>query len=224
LLVHIVHTEDAARYQGPVRFWNSQLNEVLGFNSPKLLNNARAKAVASGWLVYDRDHVRAVGHYFTTVPTSVQRFDDEPIEPVIIPSMERKEERVAEQITTQERNDSRPIKGTEGVKQIRLLTDDRKKKLRARLRNPAWPWRDALKKLPLAGDGWQPDFDWFISNEGNAFKILEGKYDWRAGKTQSSSSSPAPVATVTPQQEPPHLKEKRERDVRRATEAAGGAA
>ncbi len=33
LIIHIAHTEDAARYQGPVRFWNSQLSEVLGFKS-----------------------------------------------------------------------------------------------------------------------------------------------------------------------------------------------
>ena len=25
LVIQIAHTEDAARYQGPVRFWNSQL-------------------------------------------------------------------------------------------------------------------------------------------------------------------------------------------------------
>jgi hypothetical protein len=30
LIVHIAHTEDAARYRGPVRFWNSQLVETLG--------------------------------------------------------------------------------------------------------------------------------------------------------------------------------------------------
>ena len=88
LVIHIAHTEDAARYQGPVRFWNPQLNEVLGFRSPKSLNNARQKAVAGGWLKYQREHDRAVGNYWTTIPGSVLLFDDEPIEP--IPSTERK--------------------------------------------------------------------------------------------------------------------------------------
>ncbi|XZE21806.1 hypothetical protein SH449x_001713 [Pirellulaceae bacterium SH449] len=82
LVIHIAHTEDAARYQGPVRFWNSQLNEVLGFRSPKSLNNARSKAVQAGWLVYSRKNDRSDGLYFTTIPKHVLAFDDEPIEPV----------------------------------------------------------------------------------------------------------------------------------------------
>lgn len=81
LVIHIAHTEDAARYQGPVRFWNSQLMEVLGFKSPKQLNNARDAAIKAGWLVYDRTNDRSVGHYWTTIPESVSQFDDVPIEP-----------------------------------------------------------------------------------------------------------------------------------------------
>ncbi len=92
LVIHIAHTEDAARYQGPVRFWNSQLNEVLGFRSPKSLNNARAKAVEAGWLVYERPHDRADGRYWTTIPPYVERFNDEPIEPFSIPSTEQETE------------------------------------------------------------------------------------------------------------------------------------
>lgn len=89
LVIHIAHTEDAARYQGPVRFWNSQLNEVLGFRSPKSLNTARRRAVESGWLMYQRKNDRADGLYFTTIPRSVMAFDDEPIEPITpIPSTE----------------------------------------------------------------------------------------------------------------------------------------
>jgi hypothetical protein len=218
LLIHIVHTEDAARYQGPVRFWNSQLNEVLGFNSPKSLNNARDKAVEAGWLVYKRKHTRAVGSYFTTIPTSVQLFDDEPIEPIeaqFFPSTER----VPEQITPQEGYGSRPKKVTnsgkpsnpipnpnpilspgddeqeflnqwkqiKGVSPIRKFTPARRQKLLARLRDKSWPWHEALAMLPLAGDGWQPDFDWIIANEDNVLKILEGKYAWRAGKNKSPS-------------------------------------
>ncbi len=99
LVIHIAHTEDAARYQGPVRFWNSQLNEVLGFRSPKTLNNARSKAVNSGWLSYHRKNDRADGVYWTTIPRSVLAFDDEPIEPCLsipepVPSTESVIERV----------------------------------------------------------------------------------------------------------------------------------
>ena len=61
LVIHIAHTEDAVRYQYPPRFWNSQLNEVLGFKSPKQLNDARQSAVNAGWLFYDRKHDRADG-------------------------------------------------------------------------------------------------------------------------------------------------------------------
>lgn len=104
LIIHIAHTEDAARYQGPVRFWNSQLNEVLGFRSPKSLNNARAKAVAAGWLVYERPNDRADGRYWTCIPSSVLRFDDSPIEPFIdtlsVPSTEHKTEHKMEQETS----------------------------------------------------------------------------------------------------------------------------
>ncbi len=81
LIIHIAHTEDAAKYQGPVRFWNSQLNEVLGFRSPKSLNNARKKAEDAGWLIYDRKNDRTDGMYWTTIPEHVTRFDDAPIEP-----------------------------------------------------------------------------------------------------------------------------------------------
>ncbi|MEP3929525.1 MAG: phage replication protein, partial [Rhodopirellula bahusiensis] len=70
LVIHIAHTEDAARYQGPVRFWNSQLMEVLGFKSPKQLNNARDAATKAGWLVYNRANDRSVGHYWTSIPDS----------------------------------------------------------------------------------------------------------------------------------------------------------
>lgn len=80
LVCHVAHTEDAARYQGPVRFWNSQLMETLGFKSPKQLTDARRRAIERGWLNYEREHDRAVGYYWTAIPASVVRFDDAPIE------------------------------------------------------------------------------------------------------------------------------------------------
>ncbi len=80
LIIHIAHTEDAARYQSPVRFWNSQLNETLGFKHPRKINIARAAAIEAGWLHYERDHDRAVGLYWTLIPPQVLKFDDRPIE------------------------------------------------------------------------------------------------------------------------------------------------
>lgn len=80
LVTYIASTEDAARYQYPVRFWNSQLDAVLAFNSRKQLAEVRSKAVEAGWLHYQREHDRAVGEYWTLIPSEVQRFDDSPVE------------------------------------------------------------------------------------------------------------------------------------------------
>ncbi len=80
LCCHVVHTEDAARYQCAVRFWNSQLMETLGFKSKKQLEAARKKAIRYGWLHYGRRNNRSVGFYWVTVPTNVLKFDDSPIE------------------------------------------------------------------------------------------------------------------------------------------------
>lgn len=71
-----------------------------------------------------------------------------------------------------------------GVCRVRKLDDKRRKHLEARLREPAWPWWEALAKFPLlcfgksdASDGWRPNFDWFLRPD-TCDKILEGKYDW----------------------------------------------
>lgn len=80
LLVYIAHTEDAARYSGPVRFWNEQLMSVMGFKSPKQLNDARQRAVDAGWLAYERNGNREVGRYFVIVPAGFEGLDDRLIE------------------------------------------------------------------------------------------------------------------------------------------------
>ncbi len=80
LLCFISHTEDAARYSGPVRFWNSQLEETMGFTTPKQLNNARHRACEAGWLNYERRGTRAVGEYFVTIPERFFDLTDAPIE------------------------------------------------------------------------------------------------------------------------------------------------
>lgn len=66
---------------------------------------------------------------------------------------------------------------------IRKLTPDRQAKLRARLKDIDWPWRDAIAKLPIANTAtftWQPDFDWLIANDRNAYSLAEGKFDRKA--------------------------------------------
>lgn len=80
LTVFIAHQEDSARYRGPVRFWNQQLMNCMGFKSPKQLVEARQKAIDAGWLHYERAGNREVGQYFVTIPDSVLCLDDTPIE------------------------------------------------------------------------------------------------------------------------------------------------
>jgi hypothetical protein len=80
LLCYIVHTEDAAKYRGAVRFWNQQLMTVMGFKSPKQLIDARTKAVEAGWLVYERSGNREVGQYWVTIPDDFEGLSDGLIE------------------------------------------------------------------------------------------------------------------------------------------------
>lgn len=80
LLCVVAHQEDSARYSGAVRFWNEQLMNVLGFKSPKQLNDCRSKAVEFGWLNYERTGNREVGRYFVTIPEAFEGLDDTPIE------------------------------------------------------------------------------------------------------------------------------------------------
>jgi hypothetical protein len=84
LLCYISHTEDAARYSGPVRFWNSQLEQTMGYNSPKQLNNARHRAVEAGWLHYERKGTRGVGEYYVIIPERFRTISDAPIEEPIL--------------------------------------------------------------------------------------------------------------------------------------------
>lgn len=71
-----------------------------------------------------------------------------------------------------------------GFPSIRKLTEGRRKKIKIRLGQDGWleDFKEALRRLPIPGEGWQPDLDWFIRAEVNVSKILEGKYDWRGGK------------------------------------------
>lgn len=105
LLCVIVHQEDSARYAGPVRFWNEQLMNVLGFKSPKQLNDCRAKAIKFGWLQYERSGNREVGRYAVLIPEAFEGLDDAPIEPNHSEYGTNKE-RIAERLGDESRNES----------------------------------------------------------------------------------------------------------------------
>jgi hypothetical protein len=81
LLIHIAHTEDAAHYSGPIRFWNGQLMDTMGFTSPKQLARARETAIERGWLHYERQHDRSVGQYWVAIPRQFLNITDSMIEP-----------------------------------------------------------------------------------------------------------------------------------------------
>jgi uncharacterized protein YdaU (DUF1376 family) len=74
------------------------------------------------------------------------------------------------------------------VKPCRKLSSNRVAKISARLKASGWldDFREAVKCLPLPGDGWQPNLDWLIRNDHNIYLILEGAFDWR-GKDDPAS-------------------------------------
>ena len=80
LLVVVAHTEDAMRYRGPAKFWNSQLIETLGFSKWDQFDKARKKAIDTGWLCYSGDGKRTSGEYFVMIPDGYEQIDDTPIE------------------------------------------------------------------------------------------------------------------------------------------------
>lgn len=85
LLSVILHTEDAARYRGPVSYYNTQLMETLGFKKWEQFDAVRAKAIASGWLQYEGCGKRTPGKYFVTIPDGFEQVDDGLMEECISP-------------------------------------------------------------------------------------------------------------------------------------------
>jgi len=84
---------------------------------------------------------------------------------------------------------------------VRSLTADRAAKLRTRLKDANWPWREAIAMLPIPNSErftWQPDFDWLINNSTNAVKIVEGKYRQSAPAGQSNSPVSKPLPLLRP--------------------------
>lgn len=76
----------------------------------------------------------------------------------------------------------------QSIRKVSTVTSQRVAKLKKRLSEANWPWEKALSKLPIGGIGWQPDFDWLISNHENAHKLAEGKYDWRSSVSRQPKS------------------------------------
>jgi hypothetical protein len=70
---------------------------------------------------------------------------------------------------------------TPKLKPARMLTKKRIDKLKVRINEDGWfeAFKSACLTLPLGGDGWQPDIDWFIRNDTNAVSMAEGAYEWR---------------------------------------------
>lgn len=84
---------------------------------------------------------------------------------------------------------------------VKSLTADRAAKLRTRLKDASWPWREAIAMLPIPNSErftWQPDFDWLINNSTNAVKIVEGKYRQSAPAGQSNSPVSKPLPLLRP--------------------------
>ncbi len=80
LVTAVAMTEDAARYQRAVTFWNPQLMQILGFRSIGQLSRARKRAVEHGWLHYQAGTKSVAGRYFVGIPLAAKEMDDTPID------------------------------------------------------------------------------------------------------------------------------------------------
>lgn len=76
------------------------------------------------------------------------------------------------------------------IPRCRELTAQRRKKAKARLKErPLTAWRDVFRRIQASAfcrgetdrGGWKASFDWILDSADNAVKVLEGKYDDRAG-------------------------------------------
>ena len=72
------------------------------------------------------------------------------------------------------------------LKPIHRMTDDRRKKFAARMKEPDFVgnWRQIIDRISTSSfctgggqKGWCADVDWFLGNSTNYVKVLEGKYD-----------------------------------------------
>lgn len=87
LVTIIAHTEDAAHYREPVKFWNDQLISITGLETWGRLDRARKRAIAHGWLHYEPGGRKKVGKYWVTIPTQYEGLPDNSVaedDPVIL--------------------------------------------------------------------------------------------------------------------------------------------
>lgn len=103
IVIMVAHQEDAARYRGPVRFWNREFRDTLGASENRV-NRARKRAIDTGWLHYEPRDIgsgnnRSVGLYWVTIPDGLESLDDSPVGDVITHSDEGNSEGNAASIT-----------------------------------------------------------------------------------------------------------------------------
>lgn len=82
------------------------------------------------------------------------------------------------------------------IPKCRELTDERRRKIRARLakRPLLTEWRTVFERIQASAfcrgetdRGWRADFDWVMRNDTIPARVLEGKYDDRAGPSHLSA-------------------------------------
>jgi hypothetical protein len=76
MLTVIAHTEDASHYRRGVRFYDAQIQAIIGLSSWRALNRARQAAIAAGWLHYEPGGKARAGVYWTLIPESAKGLDD----------------------------------------------------------------------------------------------------------------------------------------------------
>lgn len=105
------------------------------------------------------------------------------------PTKPRKESANAEAVKPEEVFDY--WNRSKATTKARKLTDSRKRAIQLRLRDPDWPWREAIDLLPIPnrpGFKWQPDIDWLVESDKHAYNIVEGKYG------DNDTALPSPTA------------------------------
>ena len=81
------------------------------------------------------------------------------------------------------------------------LTEARKRKIRARLRERSLDeWTEVFRRMNASpflrgesGGSFRADLEWIIANEGNALKVIEGKYDGREKQLTPKGAGPSSV-------------------------------
>jgi hypothetical protein len=79
LLAMIVHQEDSCRYRKAITFTNPQMMPIFGAHSPEKLEAARDRAVAHGWLHYEKGWKGVPGRYWVLIPPDYEGVEDAPV-------------------------------------------------------------------------------------------------------------------------------------------------